>query len=60
MASPAQIKASTRYIQNHMRQFVIRCNNERDKDVIDYLESCDNITEEVKRLVREKIGDDQS
>ena len=55
MAIPAQSKATTKYIKTHMRQFVIRCHNERDADVIEYLEGCGNIQGEVKRLVREEI-----
>ena len=55
MATPAQSKATTKYIKTHMRQFVIRCHNERDADVIEYLEGCGNIQGEVKRLVREEI-----
>lgn len=57
MATPAQVNATVKYIKNHMRQFVIRCNKETDADVIEYLEGCGNITEEVKRLVREKISE---
>ncbi len=56
MPSAAQNKATTQYIKRHMRQFVIRCNNEKDIDVIEYLESCGNINAEVKRLVREEIA----
>lgn len=55
MATSAQSKATTKYIKTHMRQFVIRCHNERDADVIEYLEGCGNIQGEVKRLVREEI-----
>ncbi len=56
MATQAQIDASTKYIRNHTRQFVVRCNNVKDADVIEYLESSGNITEEIKRLVREEIS----
>lgn len=55
MATPAQVKATTKYIKTHMRQFIIRCNNESDADVIEYLEECGNVTAEIKRLVREQI-----
>ena len=55
MATPAQVKATTNYIKKHMRQFVVRCNNESDRDVIEYLEGCGNVTAEVKRLVRKEI-----
>lgn len=52
----AQIRASVKYVKNHMRQFVLRCHNERDVDVIEYLEGCGNIQGELKRLVREEIA----
>lgn len=55
MPTPAQNKATTKYIKTHLRQFVLRCHNERDKDVIDYLESCGNVNGEIKRLVRQEI-----
>ena len=56
MATQAQINATVKYVKNKMRQFVVRCNKETDADVIEYLESCENITEEVKRLVRKEIN----
>lgn len=55
MPTPAQVRATTNYIRNHMRQFVLRCNNERDADVIAYLEGCGNVNGELKRLVRDEI-----
>lgn len=55
MVSAAQVKATTKYIKTHMRQFVCRCHNERDKDVIEYLEGCGNVNAEIKRLVRQEI-----
>ena len=54
--SDAQIRATVKYVKNHMRQFVLRCHNERDADVIEYLEGCGNIQGELKRLVREEIA----
>lgn len=56
MATAAQTKATTKYIKTHMRQFVVRCNKEGDRDVIDYLEGCGNVTAEVKRLIREELA----
>lgn len=56
MVSPSQVKATTNYIKRHMRQFVVRCNNEKDADVIAYLEGCKNVTAEVKRLIREEMS----
>lgn len=59
MATAAQVKATTNYIKNHMRQFVVRCNNNSNRDVIDYLEECGNVTAEIKRLVRKEIEESQ-
>lgn len=55
MPTPAQVRATTNYIRNHMRQFVLRCNNEKDEDVITYLEGCGNVNAELKRLVRAEL-----
>lgn len=55
MPSPAQTKAVTKYIKTHMRSFVCRCNNEKDADVIEYLENCGNVNAEIKRLIRKEI-----
>ena len=55
MVTSAQVKATTKYIKTHMRQFVLRCNNEYDADVIEYLEDSGNVTAELKRLVRKEI-----
>ena len=55
MATAAQTKATVKYIKNHMRTFVCRCNNETDKDVIEYLENCGNVNAEIKRLIRKEI-----
>ena len=56
MSTPAQVKATVKYVKNNMRQFVVRCGNDKDADVIEYLEGCGNVTAEVKRLVREEIA----
>lgn len=55
MVTAARVKATTKYIKNHMRTFVCRCNNETDADVIRYLEECGNVNAEIKRLVRKEI-----
>lgn len=55
MVTAARVKATTKYIKNHMRTFVCRCNNETDADVIRYLEECGNVNAEIKRLVRKEM-----
>ena len=54
--SEAQVRAVTKYVKTHCRQFVLRCNNEKDADIIEYLEGCDNVTAELKQLIRDKIA----
>lgn len=55
MVTAARVRATTKYIKNHMRTFVCRCNNKTDADVIRYLEECGNVNAEIKRLVRKEI-----
>lgn len=51
----AQTKATTKYIKNHMRSFTIRFHNEREADEIAWLESQENVTATLKRLIREEM-----
>lgn len=60
MPTPAQNRATAQYVKTHMRQFVIRCNRDKDADVIEYLEGCGNVTAEVKRLVRQELDRGQN
>ena len=54
----AQAKATTKYIKNHMRSFTVRFNNEREADEIAWLESQENVTATIKRLIREEMRKD--
>ena len=56
MVTQAQSRATTKYVKTHMRQFVLRCHNERDADVISWLEGTGNVNGTLKRLVREEIA----
>lgn len=55
MASPAQIKANTKYVKNHTKRFTIQCHNEYDKDIIEWLATKDNYTKYIKSLIREDM-----
>ena len=55
MPTAAQNKATAKYIKTHMRRFVLSCNNERDADIIEFLERSGNVNALLKALVREKI-----
>ena len=55
MASKAQSKAMTQYIKRHMRQYVVRFQNEREADMIEWLDASGNVTQTIKRLIREEM-----
>lgn len=59
MATVAQTKATTEYIKNHTRRWVLQCNNATDSDIIEYLESSPNVNALLKELVRERIARDE-
>lgn len=52
MATSAQTKATTKYIKDHTRTYVFRCNNDGDADLIAWLESRPNVAGYIKSLVR--------
>lgn len=56
MPTAAQNRATAKYIKTHMRRFVLSCNNERDADIIEYLEASDNVNGLLKRIIREEIS----
>lgn len=59
MPTPAQNRATAKYIKNHTRRFTLQCNKKTDADIIEYLESADNYNRLLKEMIREKIaGDD--
>lgn len=53
----AQAKATTKYIKEHTRTYVFRCNNEGDADLIAWLESKENRAGYVKELIRKDMQD---
>lgn len=55
MVSPAQVKATTKYIREKTRRYVVQCNRQYDADVIDWLESKPNVAGYIKELIREDM-----
>lgn len=55
MASPAQVRATTKYIKEHTRRFVVQCNNERDADIIGWLSEKGNVNGYIKDLIRKDM-----
>lgn len=55
MTTPAQAKATAKYIKERTRTFVMRCNLRTDADIIGHLSSKDNVAGYLKALVRADI-----
>lgn len=55
MVSSAQVKATTQYIKNHTKRYVVQCNNEKDADIIEHLKGVDNVNGYIKQLIRDSI-----
>ena len=60
MGSKAQTKAVTEYIKRHMRQYVIRFQNEQEADMIAWLDASGNVTQTIKRLIRAEMEREQA
>lgn len=52
MATPAQTAAVAKYIKNHMRRFTIQFHKDKEADVIEHLESQENVTQYIKGLIQ--------
>lgn len=53
----ARNRATANYIRNHTRRFVLQCHNEKDADVIAYLEAYPgSVNALLKQLIRERIN----
>lgn len=55
MSSEAQRRAISKYMKKQ-KQIILRCDLEKDADVIDYLASCESANAELRRLVRQEIA----
>ena len=56
MASKAQVKASNKYNKANTTSFTFRFNNESDSDIINHLQSLDNKSGYIKKIIRNDIG----
>lgn len=45
----------TQYRKQHYRTFAIRLNNETDKDVIEFLEKQESLTDTIRTMVLQKL-----
>ena len=54
MGTPAQTKATVKYIKNNTKPFVVRCNVRTDSDIIEFLAGKDNVAGYIKGLLREE------
>lgn len=54
MGTPAQTKATVKYIKNNTKTYVVRCNVKTDSDIIEFLASKDNVAGYIKGLLREE------
>ena len=55
MGSPAQTRAIVKYIKEHTKTFVRRCNKCGDADIIEFLSEKPNVAGYLKALVREDM-----
>lgn len=59
MASPAQTKATAKYIKENVKRYVVLCNVKTEADMIAYLDSQPNKNAFVKSLIRERMQRDE-
>ena len=60
MATPAQVRATAKYIKTHTKRFTLQCNIDKDADIIEFLSSKDNYTQYLKDLIRREIDKENS
>lgn len=56
MQSIAQKRASAKYDKTHTKGLYLKLNKEWDSDIIEFLESVDNVQGLIKQLIREYIA----
>ncbi|WP_251178082.1 hypothetical protein [Adlercreutzia agrestimuris] len=59
MVTAAQVKATTKFIKEHTQRYTLQCNREKDKDIIDHLDSITGVNVYIKQLIREDIEKNQ-
>lgn len=55
MASPAQTKATAKYIRENVKRYVVLCNQKTEADMIAFLDAQPNKNAFVKSLIRERM-----
>lgn len=55
MASPAQTKATAKYIKEHVRRYVVLCNQKSEGDLIAFLDAQENKNAFLKALIRAEM-----
>ena len=55
MASPAQTKATAKYIKENVKRYVVLCNRKTDADMIAFLDAQPNRNAFIKSLIRERM-----
>lgn len=56
MTSEAQTRAHVKYVRNNMRRFTLQCHNDKEADIIGFLEGKGNVNGYLKELIREQIA----
>lgn len=56
MVSAARSKATTNYIKNHTHRYIMQCHNEKDADIIEFMDTVENRNEFMKQAIRAKIN----
>lgn len=51
----AQKRATDKYFKKNIRQIVIKLNKTTDQDIIQWIDTLENIQGEIKKIIREKI-----
>ena len=49
------VEAHTKYVKTHLKRFEVRFNNEKEKDVIEYILSKGNVQGYIKELIRKDM-----
>ena len=55
MASPAQTRATVKYIKEKTRRYVVQCNIKGDADIVGWLSAKPNVAGYIKGLIREDM-----
>ena len=55
MTSESQKKASKKYDSKNTRTYTLKLNKKYDKDIIEFLDSLENVQGELKNIIRDYI-----